>query len=47
MPGVKVDRENVTPRKDHWSLCHDDPTNAFVNEKFRDDFVKFGLTFRW
>lgn len=47
VPCVKVGRENATPGKDHWSLYYDDPTYAFVNEKFRDDFVKFGFSFRW
>jgi hypothetical protein len=47
VPHVKVGRENETPDKDHWSSYYDEDTYAFVNERFRDDFVKFGYPFLW
>lgn len=47
VPVVKVGRENSTPGKDHWSLYYNDPTYAWVNENFRDDFVNFGFSFVW
>lgn len=46
-PVVKLGRENATPDKDHWSTYYDDATYAFVNERFQEDFVKFGYSFRW
>jgi hypothetical protein len=44
-PHVKVGRENATPGKDHWSTYYDAETYAFVNDRFRDEFVKFGYPF--
>jgi hypothetical protein len=33
--------------RDHWSTFYDDPTYAFVNEHFQQEFVEFGYPFVW
>lgn len=33
--------------RDHWSTFYDDPTYAFVNEHFQQEFVQFGYPFVW
>jgi hypothetical protein len=42
---VEIGHQNVTEGKDHWSMYYDEETYGFVNEAFRDDFVKFGYQF--
>jgi hypothetical protein len=47
-PGhVELHREHVTPDKDHWTSYYSDADYAYVNEKLRDEFVKFGYPFVW
>lgn len=35
------------PGHKHWSLFFDDPTYAFVNEKFQAEIANFGYSFIW
>jgi len=46
-PHVPLGMQKFTEGRDHWSTYYDDPLYAFVNEEFKDDFVKFGYPFIW
>ena len=51
MPGVPpsapLHPTNMSPDKAHWSTYYDAKTYAFVNDRFRDDIVRFGYQFLW
>ena len=47
MPQVRLDLENETEGKDHWSTYYDEESYAWVNETFRDDIANFGYRFLW
>jgi hypothetical protein len=46
-PRLKLEFENRTSEKKHWSLYYDDKAYSVMNEKFRDDFIKYGYQFIW
>lgn len=51
LPGVPssapLHPANLSPDKKHWSLYHDAETYEYINDRFRDDIVRFGYQFLW
>lgn len=44
---VTIRQPAPDPERGHWSSYYDEETYAFVNEKFKDDFVAHGYHFLW
>ena len=40
-------REHVTEGKDHWTTYYQPSDYSFVNQKFKDEFSKFGYQIVW